>query len=65
MPDGQEYQNGTDPTQGVLPLTNENALKPWERVGMTPDEWARLREGKILDQVNPGGWEGFLFGNPY
>ena len=64
IPDGEEFANGTDPTQGVLPLTEENALKPWERVGMTPEEWSDF-EDKILDEVNPGGWEGFLFGNPY
>ena len=63
-PDGEEFENGSDPTQGVLPLTKDNALKPWERVGMTPEEWADF-EDKILDEVNPGGWEGFLFGNPY
>ena len=63
-PDGEEFANGSDPTQGVLPLTKENALKPWERVGMTPEEWSDF-EDKVLDEVNPGGWEGFLFGNPY
>ena len=31
---------------------------------MTEEEWDDF-EGKILDEVNPGGWEGFLFGNPY
>jgi hypothetical protein len=62
--DGEEFENGTDPTVGVLPLTDENALKPWERVGMTAEEWHDF-EDKILDEVNPGGWEGFLFGNPY
>jgi hypothetical protein len=62
--DGDEYANGSDPTQGVLPLTEENALRPWERVGMTEEEWNEFSDA-ILDEVNPGGWEGFLFGNPY
>src|SRR3954470_9480715 len=64
IPDGREYQDGTDPTKGVLPLTDENRFKPWERVGLTPDQWGDL-EKAILDQVNPGGIKGFLLGNPY
>jgi hypothetical protein len=63
-PDGEEFEQGTDPTQGIAPLTEENVLAPWERVGMTEDEW-RDFEREILDEVNPGGWEGFLLGNPY
>jgi hypothetical protein len=63
-PDGEEFARGTDPTQGVAPLTEENALKPWERVGMSEDEWHDF-EREILDEVNPGGWKGFLLGNPY
>src|SRR3954447_7742319 len=35
--DGDEYHAGTDPTKGILPWTEENQLKPWERVGLTPD----------------------------
>jgi hypothetical protein len=62
--DGEEFAQGTDPTQGVAPLTEENALRPWERVGMSEDEW-RGFEREILDEANPGGWEGFLLGNPY
>jgi hypothetical protein len=62
--DQEEFDEGTDPTQGVAPLTEENALRPWERVGISEDEWHDL-EREILDEVNPGGWEGFLFGNPY
>ena len=64
VPDGEEFNRGTDPTQGVLPLTRENMLRPWLRVGMTEEEWHEL-EREILKEVNPGGWEGFLFGNPY
>jgi hypothetical protein len=60
-PDLEEYELGTDPTRGVLPMTEENVLKPWLRVGMTEDEWREL-EDAILDEVNPDGWEGFLFG---
>src|SRR3954447_5424499 len=37
IPDGEEYHAGSDPTKGVLPWTEENQLKPWERVGLTPD----------------------------
>ncbi len=46
VPDGEEFNRGTDPTQGVLPLTRENALRPWERVGMTEEQWhdARARD---------------------
>jgi DNA/RNA non-specific endonuclease/Bacterial TSP3 repeat len=62
--DRDEFEQGTDPTQGIEPLTEENALRPWERVGMTEDAW-RDFEREILDEVNPGGWEGFLLGNPY
>jgi hypothetical protein len=62
--DGQEFANGTDPTHGVAPLTRENALRPWERVWMSEKEW-RDFEKQVLDEVNPGGWEGFLLGNPY
>jgi DNA/RNA non-specific endonuclease/Bacterial TSP3 repeat len=62
--DRDEFEQGTDPAQGIAPLTEENALAPWERVGMTEDEW-RDFEREILDEVNPGGWEGFLLGNPY
>ena len=56
----------TAPTRprASLPLTEENALRPWERVGMTEEEWCEFSDA-ILDEVNPGGWEGFLFGNPY
>jgi hypothetical protein len=38
-------------------------MKPWERIGISEDEWKSL-EKSILDQVNPGGIEGFLLGNP-
>lgn len=64
VPDGEEYRQGTDPTVAIKPLTKENALKPWERVGMTEDEWNKFAE-KILDKVNPHGWKGFIFGQPY
>ncbi len=64
VPDGEEYEQGTDPAQGVAPLTEENAWRPWERVGMTEDEWREF-ESAVLDEVNPGGLEGFLAGDPY
>lgn len=62
--DSDEFDAGTDPTQGVAPLTDENAMTPWERVGMSEDDWRDL-EREILDELNPGGWKGFLLGNPY
>jgi hypothetical protein len=62
MSDTDEFDHGTDPTQGILPLTEENAFKPWERLGISEDEWHDL-EKAILDQINPGGWKSFLFGD--
>ena len=63
-PDRTEYEEGTDPLQGVAPLTRENAFKPWERVGMSEDEW-RDFEREVLDEVTPDGVMGFLVGSPY
>src|SRR5688500_17180463 len=61
--DEDEFTSGTDPLQGVEPLTEESLAAPWERIGITEDEWDQLEES-ILDEVNPGGIEGFLLGNP-
>ena len=63
-PDRTEYEEGTDPLQGVAPLTRENAFKPWERVGMSEDEW-RDFEREVLEEVTPDGVMGFLVGSPY
>jgi hypothetical protein len=60
--DVDEFARGTDPLQGVDPLTEENLGKPWERIGISEDEWKSLEEA-ILDEVNPGGLEGFLLGD--
>jgi len=60
--DNDEFTHGTDPLQGVEPLTEENLGKPWERIGISEDEWKSLEEA-ILDEINPGGIEGFLLGN--
>ncbi len=60
--DADEFTHGTDPTQGVAPLTEENFVKPWERIGITEDEWNALEEA-VLDEINPGGWKGFLLGD--
>jgi hypothetical protein len=60
--DDDEFSRGTDPLQGVEPLTEENLGKPWERIGITEDEWNALEEA-ILHEINPGGLEGFLFGD--
>jgi hypothetical protein len=60
--DDDEFSRGTDPLRGVQPLTEENLGKPWERIGISEDEWNSL-EKSILDEVNPGGLEGFLLGD--
>ena len=62
MSDTDEFEHGTDPNQGIDPLTAENAGKPWERLGISEDDWNDLVES-ILDEINPGGWQGFLFGD--
>jgi hypothetical protein len=62
--DYDEYRQGTDPTKRVLPLTKDNALTPWVRVGMTKDQWEEFSKS-VLDQANPHGWKGFVFGKPY
>jgi hypothetical protein len=62
MSDTDEFEHGTDPNQGIDPLTAENAGKPWERLGLSEDDWNDLVES-ILDEINPGGWQGFLFGD--
>ena len=59
--DQDEYEQGTDPTRGVAPLTDDNRMEPWERVGMTEDEWREFEEA-VLEEVNPDGLEGFLSG---
>ena len=60
--DDDEFTRGTDPLQGVEPLTEENLGRPWERIGISEDEW-KLLEESILDEINPGGWKSFLFGD--
>ena len=60
--DADEFTRGTDPTQGVAPLTEENFTKPWERIGITEDEWNALEQA-VLEEINPGGLEGFLLGD--
>ena len=60
--DEDEFSRGTDPLQGVEPLTEENLGKPWERIGISEEEWKALEES-ILDEINPGGVEGFLLGD--
>ena len=60
--DDDEFSRGTDPLQGVEPLTEENFAKPWERIGISEDEWNSLEQA-ILDEINPGGWKSFLFGD--
>lgn len=59
--DQDEYERGTDPTRGVAPLTDDNRMEPWVRVGMTEDEWREFEEA-VLEEVNPDGLEGFLSG---
>jgi hypothetical protein len=62
MSDTEEFEHGTDPNRGIEPLAQENAFKPWERLGITEDEWNDL-EKSILEEINPGGWKGFLLGD--
>ena len=62
IPDGEEFNHGTDPTQGIQPMTQDNVFTPWERIGISEDEWRSLEEA-ILDEINPGGLEGFLLGD--
>lgn len=62
VPDGEEYVRGTDPAQGVEPLTEDNLAAPWERIGLTEEEWSEL-EDALLEEVNPDGVEGFLLGD--
>ena len=62
MSDTEEFEHGTDPNQGIEALTEENAFKPWERLGISEDDWNDLVES-ILDEINPGGWKGFLLGD--
>jgi hypothetical protein len=62
MSDTEEFEHGTDPTQGIEALTEENAFKPWERLGISEDEWNDL-EKSILEEINPGGWKSFLLGD--
>jgi hypothetical protein len=64
LDDGEEYRQGTDPTVAIKPLTEDNALTPWVRVGMTEDEWHDFEQA-ILDKVNPHGWKAWLLGQPY
>jgi hypothetical protein len=35
---GVRTQSNTDPNQGIEPLTQDSAFKPWERLGITEDE---------------------------
>jgi hypothetical protein len=62
MSDTEEFEHGTDPTQGIEALTEENAFKPWERLGISEEEWNDL-EKSILEEINPGGWKSFLLGD--
>ena len=62
--DRDEFDRGTDPTRRVLPLTEDNALKPWLRVGLTQKQWEEFSK-RVLDEANPKGWKGVLFGKPY
>ncbi|MFZ0040657.1 MAG: hypothetical protein WAK93_05075, partial [Solirubrobacteraceae bacterium] len=48
----------------VAPLTNDNELKPWTRIGLTQSQWDQI-QNEILSKVNPGGIAGFLFGAKY
>jgi hypothetical protein len=45
-------------------MTNENAFRPWKRLGVSEDDWRKM-EDQILHEVNPGGVEGALAGPDY
>ena len=63
-PDRAEFDAGSDPTKRVLPLTEENALKPWLRVGLTEKQWWDLTK-KVLEEYDPKGWRKWIESNPY
>ena len=63
-PDRAEFDAGSDPTKRVLPLTEENALKPWLRVGLTEKQWWDLTK-KVLKEYDPKGWRKWIESNPY
>jgi SCP1.201-like deaminase len=45
------------------PPGEEDWLRPWERVGMSEEEWAEL-ERAVIDEACPGGWQEALVGCP-
>lgn len=59
--DPQDYLQGPDPTPVVAPLTEENRFTPWERLGVSEEAWQDF-EDAVLDEANPSGWKGLLFG---
>ena len=63
-PDRAEFDAGSDPTKRVLPLTEENALKPWLRVGLTEQQWWDFTK-KMLEEYDPKGWRKWIESNPY
>ncbi len=63
-PDRAEFDAGSDPTKRVLPLTEENALKPWLRVGLTEKQWWDFTQ-EILKEYDPKGWRKWVESNPY
>ena len=64
-PRPHRVRGGHGSAPGVAPLTRENAFTPWERVGMSEDEW-RDFEREVLEELEPRtGSMGFLVGSPY
>ena len=62
MSDTDEFEHGTDPTQGIEPLTAGESGTPWERIGITEDEW---NDARAVDprRDQPRRLEGFLLGD--
>ena len=48
----------------MLPLTEDNALKPWLRVGLTEKQWWDFTR-EILKEYDPKGWRKWVESNPY
>jgi hypothetical protein len=51
------------PVFHVAPLTKDNELKPWTRIGLTEKQWDQL-QSEILSKVNPHGFWASLIGPP-
>ena len=55
IPDGEEFANGTDPTQGVLPLTEENTLSRGSAQDVCPSSGRTSRTRSSTRSTRAGG----------